>query len=200
MLLPIVLRVLPLLQPHFGRPIRIKLPNPVVVPRGESLDPAAMRQRDAQQKLRIKSQADFRRAIKDCDVKVGDTELIRQPKRESCRRHLTPMIVNKKHHSMLTAERANRKVTRNSSHFKKLLADNSIILRTSHAFEGDTLDQDTESIPPSCIPVSVQGSTGSPLDPSGSVEILNLCIEGLHVVCAPKETHPRDLINDDSLI
>ena len=81
-LLPIVLRVLPLLQPHFGRPIRIKLPNPVVVPRGESLDPAAMRLRDAQQKLRIKSQADFRRAIKDCDVKVGDTELIRQPKRE----------------------------------------------------------------------------------------------------------------------
>ena len=58
----------PLLQPHFGRPIRIKLPNPVVVPRGESLDPAAMRQRDAQQKLRIKSQADFRRVIKDCDV------------------------------------------------------------------------------------------------------------------------------------
>ena len=110
------------------------------------------------------------------------------------------MTVNKKHHSMLTAERANRKVTRNSSHFKKLLADNSIILRTSHAFERDTLDQDTESSPPSYIAVSVQGSTGSPLVPSESVEILNLCVEGLHVVCAPKETHPRDLINDDSLI
>jgi len=57
----------------FGRPIRVKLPNPVVVPSGESHDPATMRKRDAQQKLKIKSQADSRRPIKDCDIQVGDS-------------------------------------------------------------------------------------------------------------------------------
>ena len=54
----------------FGRPIR-------VVPSGESHDPATTRRRDAQQKLRIKSQAESRRAIKDCDIQVGDTVLVR---------------------------------------------------------------------------------------------------------------------------
>ena len=64
----------------FGRPIRVKLPNPVAVPRGESHDPVTIRRRDAQQKIRIKSQAESRRAIKDCDIQVGDTVLVRQPK------------------------------------------------------------------------------------------------------------------------
>ena len=39
----------------FGRPIRTKLPNPVVVTHGENHDPVAMRQRDAHQKLKIKT-------------------------------------------------------------------------------------------------------------------------------------------------
>lgn len=33
----------------FGRPIRVKLPNPVVVPSGESHDPVTIHRRDAQQ-------------------------------------------------------------------------------------------------------------------------------------------------------
>jgi len=33
----------------FGRPIRVKLLNPVVLPSGESHDPATMRKRDAQE-------------------------------------------------------------------------------------------------------------------------------------------------------
>ena len=101
----------------FGRPIRVKLPNPVVVPSGESHDPATMRKRDAQQKLKVKSQAESKRAVKDCDIQSGDTVLVRQPKREklSTPYHPTPLTVIKKHHSMLTAENADRKVTRNSS-------------------------------------------------------------------------------------
>ena len=113
----------------FGRPIRVKLPNPVAVPSGEGHDPETMRRRsrDAQKKLRIKSQAESRRAIKDCDIQVGDTVLVRQPKRGklSTPYHPTPLTVTKKNHSMLTAKSADWKMTRNSSHFKKLLADDS---------------------------------------------------------------------------
>ena len=117
----------------FGRPIRAKLSNPVIVPSGESHDPATIRKRDAQQKLKIKGQAESRRAVKDCDIQVGDTVLVRQPKREklSTPYHLTLLTVTKKHQSMLTAERAGRKVTRNSSHFKRLLADGSTTFSTS---------------------------------------------------------------------
>ena len=159
----------------FGRPIRVKLPNPVTaVPSGESHDPVTMRRRDAQQKLRIKSQAESRRTIKDCDIQVGDTVLVRQPKREklSTPYHPTPLTVTKKHHSMLTAESADRRVTRNSSHFKKLLADDSTTLSTSQSLEEVTVDLDTENSLPSSIPVSVQESTDSPVDPCGNAEIL----------------------------
>ena len=37
--------------------LAVKLPNPVIVPSGESHDPVTMCRRDAQQNLRIKSQA-----------------------------------------------------------------------------------------------------------------------------------------------
>ena len=165
MLLLIVLGVLPLATALFGRPIRIKLPNPVVEPSNESHDPATMRQRDAQKKLRIKSHADSMGAVKDCDTQVGDTVLVRQPKREklSTPYRLTQLTLIRKHHSMLKAESADRQVTCNSAHFKKLVADDSITLRTSQALEGEAIDVDTESSPPSYIPASVQVSTGSPM-------------------------------------
>ena len=70
---------------------------------------------------------------------------------------------------MLTAESADRKVTRNSSHFKKLLADVPNMFRTSQALEGEAIDLDAES---SHIPVTVQESTSLPVDPGGSAEIL----------------------------
>ena len=157
----------------FGRPIRTKLPDPVVVTSGESYDPVTMREKYAQQKLRIKNRAESRRTIKDCGIQVEDTVLVKQPKRQklSTPYHATPLTVTKKHHSMLTAESANRKVTRNSSYFKKLLAEDPTF-RTSLAFEGETVDLDAETSPPSPIPVSVQESTDSPVDPGGSAEIL----------------------------
>ena len=181
----------------FGRPIRVKLPNPIVVPSDESHDPVTKRRRDAQQKVRIKGQAESRRAVKDCDIQVGDTVLVRQPKREklSTPYHPTPLIVTKKHHCMLTAESADRQVTQNSSHFKKLLADDSTTFRSSQSLEGETVDLDTESSSPSSIPVPVQESTDSLVEPGGNAEILS---EPAAKVCtciyATKETHSRDLI------
>ena len=158
----------------FGRPIRTKLPNPVVVTSGENHDPVAMRERDAHQKLEIKTRAESRRTIKDRDIQVGDTVLVKQPKRQklSTPYHPTPLTVTKKHHSMLTAENDDRKVTRNSSYFKKLLADDTT-LRTSPALEGETVDLDAEpNSPPSPIPVLVQGFTDPPVEPGGNAEIL----------------------------
>ena len=70
---------------------------------------------------------------------------------------------------MLTAENADRKITRNSSHFKKLLAEHPTF-RTNLAFERETVDLDAESSPPSPpspIPVSVQEAIDSPMDPGG---------------------------------
>ena len=84
----------------FGGPIRVKLPNPVAVPSGESHDPVTMHRRDAQQKLRIKSQAESRRAVKDCDIQVSDTVLVKQPKREKLSMPYNPTLLTviKKHH------------------------------------------------------------------------------------------------------
>ena len=181
----------------FGRPIRVKLPNPIVVPSDESHDPVTKRRRDAQQKVRIKGQAESRRAVKDCDIQVGDTVLVRQPKRKklSTPYHPTPLIVTKKHHCMLTAESADRQVTRNSSHFKKLLADDSTTFRTSQSLEGETVDLDTESSSPSSIPVPVQESTDSLVEPGGNAEIPSEPVAKVCTcICATKETHSRDLI------
>ena len=64
----------------FARPIRITLPCPVAVPCESNLKPALMSEHDAHQKLKMKTLAESRRPIKDSDIKVGDTVLVKQPK------------------------------------------------------------------------------------------------------------------------
>ena len=55
----------------YGVPQGVKSDNgPVVVPSGESHDPVTMLRRDAEQKFKIKSQAESRRSVKDCDIQV----------------------------------------------------------------------------------------------------------------------------------
>ena len=133
----------------FGRPIRIKLPCPVAVPCESNLKPALMREHDAHQKLKMKTVAESRRSVKDSDIQVGDTVLVKQPKtgKFSTPYHLVPLKVTNRNHSMLTA--GDRGVTRNSSHFKKL--------RQDHA---DPVSVDINS---SAVPVSVD--TNSSADP-----------------------------------
>ena len=63
----------------FGRLIRIKLPCPVAVPCESNFKPARLRERDAHQKLKMKTLAESRRPIKDSDIQVGDTVLVKQP-------------------------------------------------------------------------------------------------------------------------
>ena len=109
----------------FGRPIRIKLPCPIAVPCDTDFNPTLMRERDTYQKLKMKSHAECKRSIRDSDIQVGDTVLVKQPKRGklSTPYHPIPLTVTSKNHSMLTAEGGDRKVTRNSSHFKKFISD-----------------------------------------------------------------------------
>ena len=89
------------------------------------------------------------RDVKDCDIQVRDTVLFRQPKQErpSTPYHPTPLIFPTKHHSTLTAESTDPKMTCNSSHFKKLLVNDSNTFRTSQFLEGETVHIDTESSP-----------------------------------------------------
>ena len=102
-----------------------------------------MREHDAHQKLKMKTLAESRRPIKDSDIQVGDTVLVKQPNtgKFSSPYHPVPLKVLKKNHSMQTAEGGDRSVTCNSSHFKKL-----------HKDHADPVSVDINS---SAVPVSV---------------------------------------------
>ena len=106
----------------FGRPIRVKLPCPVVMPTDLGT-PVALREQDTHQKLKMKCRAESKGAIRECEIQVGDTVLVKQPRRGklSTPYHPTPLIVTDKNQSMLTVEGPNSKVTRNSSHFKRFM-------------------------------------------------------------------------------
>ena len=86
-------------------------------------DPVALREQDTHQKLKMKCRAESKGAIRECDIQVGDTVLVKQPRRGklSTPYHPTPLIVTDKNQSMLTVEGPNSKVTRNSSHFKRFM-------------------------------------------------------------------------------
>ena len=108
-----------------------------------------MREHDARQKLKMKTLAESRRPIKDSDIHVGDTVLVKQPntgKFSSPYHPVRPKVI-KKNHSMPTAEGGDRSVTCNSSHFKKL-----------HKDHADPVSVDINS---SAVPVSVDTSSSA---------------------------------------
>ena len=61
----------------FGRPIRIQLPYPAGVPFETNLKPSLLREHDAHQKVKMKTLAESRRPMKDSDIQVGDTVLVK---------------------------------------------------------------------------------------------------------------------------
>ena len=91
-------------------------------------NPVALHEQDARQKLKMKCRAESKGAIRECEIQVGDTVLVKQPRRGklSTPNHPTPLIVTDKNQSMLTVEGPNSKVTRNSSHFKRFLTGEPI--------------------------------------------------------------------------
>ena len=93
-------------------------------------DPVALREQDAQQKLKMKCHAESKGAIRECDIQVWDTVLVKQPRRGklSTPYQPTPLIVTDKNQSMLTVEGPNSKVTHNSSHFKRFMTGEPVTL------------------------------------------------------------------------
>ncbi|CAB4043877.1 Retrovirus-related Pol poly from transposon 297, partial [Paramuricea clavata] len=126
----------------FGRKMRIKLPE--VFPTVVDCD---LRCKDATAKRKIKEYADDRNNAKPATFQIGDDVLVRQRKRNKFSSYNNPIpyhIVAQKC-SMITAENAKHKITRNSSHFKKI---------TRRSTRGSTTNDDDgedEDIPNSDI-------------------------------------------------
>ncbi|GAB1602673.1 hypothetical protein Ahia01_000547000, partial [Argonauta hians] len=103
----------------FGRNLKTKLPEPPLQVNAE-ID-ATIRQNDAAAKAKMKHYADNKVYVKPSDIQVGDTVLVKDTTRP---RPFTPYepipyVVSNKKGSMITAERNNKSITRNSSCFKK---------------------------------------------------------------------------------
>ena len=96
------------------------------------------------------------RTIKASDIQQGDTVVVRQCRKEklSTPYHPSLLTVTEKNHSMITAENATKKVTRNSSHFKKLFIDNSAAPPSFR--EEEITGEDSDHSP---------GNTEPPLEP-----------------------------------
>lgn len=135
-------------------------------------DPVALREQDAQQKLKMKCRAESKGAIRECEIQVGDTVFVKQPRRGklSTPYHPTPLIVTEKNQSMLTVEGPNSKVTRYSSHFKRFLTGEPITSFFDTLEESST-DVDMATSPLSSAPTSCQKfADPGPIDPTDCAE------------------------------
>ena len=102
-----------------------------------------MRKRDQEKKEKMKKYSDHRQHSKTTDLKIGDTVLIRQPKKNK----LTPPFNPKpftvefaRKGTMVTVKRGSKKITRNISFFKKI--DNRVTDRSDDEDDDDDFDCD----------------------------------------------------------
>ncbi len=111
-------------MPSFGRTIRTKIPT--AAPQEERLQ-RQVQLHDQQAKARAKAYADESRGTAPHKFQEGDTVLVRQQKQNklSMPFESKPYIVDNIKGSLVSAERVGdrRKITRNSSHFKKVNID-----------------------------------------------------------------------------
>lgn len=84
-----------------------------------------MVQNDAETKMKTKCYVDTKRHTKTSSISPGDSVLVRQRKVNKLTPPFNPLpyAVVQKHGSMVTAERGNHRITRNSSHFKPVHVD-----------------------------------------------------------------------------
>ena len=87
----------------------------------DSKKDAAVRLKDERAKSKMKQYADQRR-VKDTEIHIGDTVLLRQKKHTkfSTKFDPRPFQVTHKKGTMITAVRSGKYVTRNASLFKKV--------------------------------------------------------------------------------
>ena len=121
----------------FGRKMRIKLPevSPTVID-------CDLRCKDAAAKRKMKEYADDRNNAKPATFQIGDDVLVRQRKRNKFSSYNNPMpyhVVAIKG-SMITAGNAKHKITRNSSHFKKITRPSTSCGSTTNDDDGEDED------------------------------------------------------------
>lgn len=99
----------------FNRNIRTKLPEITVKMKDKRL-----RERDRYKKMKMKIASDTKKKAKKCSLKPGDTVLVKQQKRNKITTPFNhkPYEITSKKGSMITAEREDHRVTRDSSFFK----------------------------------------------------------------------------------
>lgn len=79
-----------------------------------------LRERDRYKKMKMKIASDTKKKAKKCSLKPGDTVLVKQQKRNKITTPFNhkPYEITSKKGSMITAEREDHRVTRDSSFFK----------------------------------------------------------------------------------
>ena len=115
----------------FGRELANKLPN--------LADLEDIGEHDRQGKAKIKAYAEKKRRVRETELEVGDTVLVRQERKNKLSSHYDPKpyTVTDVKESQVTAEQhKGRSVTRNSSFFKKV---------PKGVTEGQKLDIDSDS-------------------------------------------------------
>lgn len=150
----------------FGRPLRTMLPQ--ITETSISIDHNSLRERDAYQKAKMKSYADNKSYVKQSDLKIGDPVLLKNHShtKSDPPYQPQPLVVTQKKGSMVTAERGQQKVTRNSSFFKQ-----SPRSPTEAEMEPDHPDMDTPDDTSSNTPESPKHHTSSRSRPTNSNNI-----------------------------
>ena len=129
----------------YNRPLNIKLPHLT-----EQSQDEVLRNRDANRKADMKEYADRKGYVKRSDLQEGDLVLVRNAptlRKSSAPFEKDPYRIVNKNNSMITAESASgRKVTRNSSFFKKL--DPKTIINEETRVSDDQDQDDDIDVPP----------------------------------------------------
>jgi len=99
----------------FGRNLKTKLPEPPLQAKAET--DATIQQSDAIAKAKMKYHADNKVYVKPSGIQIGNTVLVKDTTslRPSTPYEPIPYVVTDKKGSMITAERNNKSLTRNSS-------------------------------------------------------------------------------------
>ena len=84
-----------------------------------------LREIDRNNKEKIKIYADNRSKVKACSLKVGDSVIVKKPRKSKSDPHYDPVPykVTKRRGNMIVAKRGNDTITRNSAFFKLVKTD-----------------------------------------------------------------------------
>jgi hypothetical protein len=122
-----------------SRKLRTELPSRVRKKRVKFKDEVELAERrDERLKQYMKELADDRKHARKSDITIGDNVLVKQDKTHKLSTpfdHI-PYKVSQRKGSMITAERSDKQITRNSSHFKKI---NSECAKQSVNHNGDDM-------------------------------------------------------------